>query len=72
MSKNGALQSGNRLLRNLDTSARVEELRRAVSERQVEKIAVDRAWVLAMLIENVKRAMQAEPVRDREGHQNGQ
>jgi hypothetical protein len=67
-SNNGALQSGNRLLRNPDVSARVEELRTAVSERQVEKIAVDRAWVIATLIENAKRAMQVEPVRDREGN----
>ena len=71
-SSNGALQSGNRLLRNPDVSARVEELRTAVSERQVEKIAVDRAWVIAMLIENAKRAMQVEPVRDREGNPIGQ
>jgi hypothetical protein len=28
---------------------------------------VDRAWVVAMLIENVQRAMQVEPVRGREG-----
>jgi hypothetical protein len=71
-SKNGALQSGNRLLRKPDVRARVEELETAVSERQVEKIAVDRAWVVAMLIENVQRAMQVEPVRDREGRPSGQ
>ncbi len=71
-SNNGALQSGNRLLRNPAVSARVEELRTAVSERQVEKIAVDRAWVIAMLTENAKRAMQVEPVRDREGNPIGQ
>lgn len=45
-----------------------EELKKAVSERQVEKVAVGRAWVLAMLIENAKRAMQVELVRDREGN----
>ena len=66
------LQSGNRLLRKPDVSARVEELKTAASERQVEKIAVDRAWVVAQLIENVKRAMQVEPVRDREGNATGQ
>ena len=71
-SKNGALQSGNRLLRRSEVSARVEELKTALSERRVEKIAVDRAWVVAMLIENVERAMQAEPVRDREGNPTGQ
>ena len=71
-SSNGALQSGNRLLRNPAVSARVEELRTAVSERQVEMIAVDRTWVISMLTENAKRAMQVEPVRDREGNPIGQ
>ena len=71
-SSKGALQSGNRLLRKPDVSARVEELKTAVAERQIEKIAVDRAWVMAMLVENVKRAMQREPVLDREGNPNGQ
>jgi hypothetical protein len=33
---------------------------------------VDRAWVISMLTENAKRAMQVEPVRDREGNQIGQ
>jgi phage terminase small subunit len=71
-SEKGALQSGNRLLRRPDVAARVEELKTAVSERQVEKFAVDRAWVLSMLTENAKRAMQVEPVRDREGNPIGQ
>jgi hypothetical protein len=48
-----------------------EELKRAVSERQVEKIAVERAWVVAVLIQNVQRAMQVEPVRDHEGTPSG-
>jgi phage terminase small subunit len=60
------------LLRKPEVSTRVEELRAAVSERQVEKIAVDRAWVVARLVENVQRAMQVEPVRDREGNPSGQ
>jgi hypothetical protein len=60
------------LLRKPDVAARVEELKAAVSERQIEKITVDRAWVVAKLTENVIRAMQAEPVRDREGNPTGQ
>jgi phage terminase small subunit len=71
-SPNGALQSGNRLLRKAGVSARIEELKRAVSERQIEKTALDRAWVVAMLVDNVKRAMQVEPVRDRDGKPSGQ
>ena len=67
-SNNGATQSGNRLLRKPEVSARVKELKTAVSERRVEKIAVDRTWVISMLIESVQRAMQVEPVRNREGN----
>ncbi|MGO9270815.1 MAG: terminase small subunit [Terriglobia bacterium] len=71
-SEHGALQSANRLLRKPEVSARVEELKTAVSERRVEKIAVDCAWVMKGLIENYQRAMQGEPVRDREGNPTGQ
>jgi phage terminase small subunit len=71
-SESGAIRSGNRLLRKPDVGARVEELKTAVSERQVEKFAVDRVWVLRMLTENARRAMQVEPVRDREGNPIGQ
>jgi phage terminase small subunit len=67
-SESGALQSGNRLLRNTDVALRVKELKTAVSERQVEKFALDRVSVLRMLTENARRAMQLEPVRDREGN----
>jgi phage terminase small subunit len=71
-SESGALQSGNRLLRKPDVTERVEELKTAVSERQVEKFALDHVWVLRMLTENARRAMQVEPVRDREGNPIGQ
>lgn len=70
-SDKGAVQSGNRLLRKPVVAARVEELKAAVSERQIEKMAVDRAWVMEKLIENVRRAMQGEPVKDREGNPTG-
>ena len=66
------LQSGNRLLRKPAVAARVDELKRAVTERQVEKFAVERAWVLSILVQNVRRAMQVEPVRDQEGNPTGQ
>jgi hypothetical protein len=35
-------------------------------------MAVDRAWVIAKVTENVQRAMQVEPVQDREGNPTGQ
>jgi phage terminase small subunit len=70
-SKNGARQSGNRLLRKPEVRARVEQLKKAISERQIEKIALDRDWVVTMLMENATRAMQWEPIRDRAGNPTG-
>jgi hypothetical protein len=67
-SENGAAQSAARLLRSAKVRARVSELQSAVAERAVEKAAVDKAWVLARLRENVERAMQAKPVLDTEGN----
>lgn len=56
-SDSGAIQSGNRLLRKADVAVRVKELKTAVSERQVEKFAVDRVWVLRMLTLQNKEAI---------------
>ena len=44
--------------------ARVAELRQAISTHTVEKTSVSKAWVIAKLVENVERAMQAVPVLD--------
>ena len=75
-SEAGAAQSANRLLKNADVTLRIAQLRRAVEEpsreRAIEKAAVDKAWVLQELIEIVKMAKQAEPVRDAEGNPIGE
>lgn len=42
--------------------ARIEELRREITERAVEKASVDRAWVLGNLKRVVNRCLQEEPV----------
>jgi len=42
----------------------VAELRQAISTHTVEKTSVSKAWVIAKLVENVERAMQAVPVLD--------
>jgi hypothetical protein len=65
-------QGGNRLLRKPEVRARVEQLTRVVSGPQIETIVLDRAWVVAMLRKNVKRALRAEPIRDREGNPIGE
>ena len=71
-SERGAAQSAARLLRSAKVRSRVEELKQAVTERAVEKAAVDRAWVLEHLRQNVDRSMQAVPVTDREGNETGE
>ncbi|HZT31192.1 MAG TPA: hypothetical protein VFA33_14985 [Bryobacteraceae bacterium] len=43
-----------------------------MAERAVEKAALDRAWVLVQLRENVERSMQAVPVLDQEGTSTGE
>ena len=47
------------------------ELRQAISTHTVEKTSVSKAWVIAKLVENVERAMQAVPVLDRQGNPTG-
>jgi|SRR5579871_1665144 len=71
-SEKGAAASANRLLKDAKVHARVQELQAAVSERAVEKAALDRAWVLDRLKENVERAMQAAAPVDEEGHPCGE
>jgi hypothetical protein len=60
------------LRRNLKVSARIEELKAAISEPQVEEMPLTRARVRKMLQQIINRAMQAEPVRDRHGNPTGQ
>ncbi len=45
--------------------ARINTLRNVITQRAVEKAAVDRAWVLTRLMKVTDRCMQAEPVLDR-------
>jgi len=60
-----------RLLSGGKIQARVAELRQAISTHTVEKTSVSKAWVIAKLVENVERAMQAVPVLDRLGNPAG-
>ncbi|MFN7996334.1 MAG: terminase small subunit [Bryobacteraceae bacterium] len=71
-SKRGAHASANRLRQNATVAARLDELRSAVAERTIEKTAIDRAWVIGRLQENVERAMQHRPVLDSSGKETGE
>lgn len=71
-SENGAAQSANRLLKDAKVRERVSELQEAVAERAVEKAALDRAWVLDRLRENVERAMKATAPVDEDGRPCGE
>lgn len=64
--------NASRLLSTAKVAARVQELQEFISDRTVEKAAVSKAWVIAKLVENVERAMTAEPVRDAQGNPTGE
>ena len=64
--------SASRLLSNAKVADRVAELQQKVEAKTVEKTAVSKSWVIAKLVENVERAMQAEPVLDNEGNPTGE
>ena len=55
------------MLRNAEVAARIKELQYA----KAEKVVLSRAWVLEELRQNYERAMQADPVLDREGNETG-
>lgn len=71
-SQRGASQSGNRLRRNPNVAARIEELTTSGGERHAEQITIDSAWVTARLIQNAERAMEVEAIRDRASNPTGQ
>jgi len=67
-SENGARQQASRLLTNADIQAEIQERFQA---RQI-RTQIDQDFVLEGLRENYNRAMQAVPVRDREGKETGE
>lgn len=78
-SPNGAAQSANQLLRKTEVSSRISYLRSVIQEKQevatevvIQKAALDKAWVIAQLMENVSMAKSAEPVLDAEGQPTGE
>jgi hypothetical protein len=73
-SEKGARQSAHALLTKPDVSDRVSYLRSKKEEKHeaavaavIAEAAVDKAWVLSQLVENVKMGKAAEPVLDNEG-----
>lgn len=67
-SENGADVQAVRLLKDPRIAAAIAAKRAKISE----KAEVTQEYVLARLTENVERAMQVEPVRDREGNETGE
>lgn len=65
-------QRGVKLAAKPEVQKRIAELKAAAEEESRRRYAVDREWVLRKLIDNVDRAMQAEPVRDSEGNPTGE
>lgn len=63
-----AEQQGSRLLGYAKVLAAIE----AAKGERVERTQITQDWVLERLVENVERAMQAEPVYDHEGEPTGE
>lgn len=59
--------TGPRLLGNVGVRAEIERRQAA----RAEQSEISERWIIDRLRENVDRAMQAEPVRDREGNETG-
>ena len=66
-SERTAYSQGQRLLKNVEVQRAIT---RAFADR-TERIHVDADWVVAKLVGNVERAMQAVPVFDRQGNPTG-
>ena len=67
------------VLKSIKVKARILELQKEIKrkeDRQLvkveDKIAIDRAWVVNHLVENVERSMQAVPVLDKLGYPTGE
>lgn len=66
-SEKRAAVTGSELVKNRNVCARITEFATAIMERAVEKLGIDKAWVIAELVDNVKTAKQAVPVLDNAG-----
>src|SRR5262249_1246754 len=66
-SERTAKEQGSRLSTRPDIKARIEELRPRFVERVAATTTLTKAYVLEKLHENMKRALQAEPVYDSSG-----
>ena len=67
-----ASAAATRLLKDEKIQARLGELHDAAKFAALETVSVTRAWVLEKLVENVHRALQAEPVLDSDGTPTGE
>lgn len=77
--ESGARQNAQRLMTKDDVRSRVQELLNAKAaahdaavKQAAQEVAIDKAWVLRRLVQNVDTAQQAVPVTDREGNPTGE
>jgi hypothetical protein len=66
-----AISSNSAWLAVFMIQARVAELQAELHRALDARNLVDAQWIEDQLVENVKRAMQAEPVRDGKGNETG-
>lgn len=67
-SERTAYSQGQRLLKHVEVAAAIQ----AAQAARAERTEVTQDWVITRLAQNVERAMQAEPVRNREGNPTGE
>lgn len=67
-----AWANGARLIGNDRVASRVAEIRAELEQAAQKAATVTKEWVVEKLRENVLRAMQAQPVVDREGNPTGE
>lgn len=65
--ENVAAVEGSKLLTKPKIQLQLEKLRAEVIERVIEETAVDKAWVMKRLVQNVERSMQLEAVTEKDG-----
>ena len=60
------------LARTAELLAEREQIHAQSTAEAIQRVSLTKEWVIATLIDNVQRAMQAEPVTDREGEPTGE
>lgn len=70
-SGSGVRVTASRMMDKPEIVERIAAIKTTVERATVSRVAIDKAWVISQLVENVETAKQAVPVLDREGNETG-